>query len=163
MNITSDNNAAIASLERDFELKILRAVMPPRGFRLMAYLFVMSNLFLSHRLVNQSNKRNVEPGFSGSKKQQRQWVTKKCTTKKWRKEQFGVEPVCPAMLSEIFGGFGDFENFVNVIGKDCGKVGSRVPGNMGAEGGFTNILGVLNIPDLWHAAPRSEGEEEWER
>lgn len=59
------------------------------------------------------------------------------------------------MLSEIFGGFGDFENFVNVIGKDCGKVGSRVPGNMGAEGGFANILGVLNIPDLRHAAPRS--------
>lgn len=57
------------------------------------------------------------------------------------------------MLSEIFGRFGDFENFVNVIGKDCGEVRSRVPGHVGAEGDFTDILGVLYVPDLRHAAP----------
>lgn len=40
------------------------------------------------------------------------------------KNKFDAEPVCPAMLSEIFGSFGDFENFVNVIGKDGGEVGT---------------------------------------
>lgn len=33
-------------------------------------------------------------------------------------------PARPTMLSEVFGGFGDFENFVNVIGKDGGEVGA---------------------------------------
>lgn len=63
------------------------------------------------------------------------------------------------MLSEIFGSFGDFENFVNVIGEDCGEVGSWVPGHVGAEGSFTNILGILNVPDLWHAATRPGGKQ----
>lgn len=58
------------------------------------------------------------------------------------------------MLSEIFGDFGDFENFVNVIGKHCGEVWSGVPGHVSAERNFTNIIGVLNVPDLRHAAPR---------
>lgn len=71
------------------------------------------------------------------------------------------------MLSEIFGRFGDFENFVNVIGKDCGEVRSWVPGHVGAEGDFTDILGVLYVPDLWHAAPgpgqRDRGGKKMER
>lgn len=58
--------------------------------------------------------------------------------------------------------FGDFENFVNIIGKDCGEVGSRVPGHVGAEGNFTNILGILNVPNFWHATPRP-GEKIWKR
>lgn len=41
-----------------------------------------------------------------------------------KKNKFGAEPVRATMLSEVFGSFGDFENFVNVIGKDCGEVGS---------------------------------------
>lgn len=57
------------------------------------------------------------------------------------------------MLSEIFG---DFEDFVNVVGKDCGEVRPRVPGHVGAEGNVTGVWGILNIPDLWHAAPRPE-------
>lgn len=68
----------------------------------------------------------------------------------------------PTVLSEIFGSFGDFEDFVNVIGKDCGEVGSRAPGHVGAERDFTDILGILDVPDLWHAAPgpgRREREE----
>lgn len=44
--------------------------------------------------------------------------------KKRKKKWLGVELVCSTMLSEIFGSFGDFEDFVNVIGKDCGEVGS---------------------------------------
>lgn len=44
--------------------------------------------------------------------------------KKWKNDKFGVESVFPTMLSEILGRLGDFENFVNVIGKDCGEVGS---------------------------------------
>lgn len=64
------------------------------------------------------------------------------------------------MLSEVFGGFGDFENFVNLIGEDCGEVGLWVPGHVGAEGGFSQILGILNVPNLWHAAPGSERESE---
>lgn len=42
--------------------------------------------------------------------------------KKKKKKRFGAEAVRPTLLSEIFGYFGDFENFVNVIGKDCGEV-----------------------------------------
>lgn len=60
-----------------------------------------------------------------------------------------METVHPTLLSEIFG---DFEDFVNVIAKDCGEVRPRVPGHVGAEGNFTNIFGILNVPDLWHTA-----------
>lgn len=56
------------------------------------------------------------------------------------------------MLSELSGCFGHFQNFVNVVGEDGGEVWPRVPGHVGAQRGFTDVLGILDVPDLRHAA-----------
>lgn len=70
-----------------------------------------------------------------------------------------MKPVYPSTLSEVFGSFGDLENFVNVIGKNCDEVRLRVPGHVGAERDFSHILRILHVPDLRHTAARPEGRE----
>lgn len=70
-----------------------------------------------------------------------------------------MKPVYPSTLSEVFGSFGDLENFVNVIGKNCDEVRPRVPGHVGAERDFSHILRILHVPDLGHTAARPEGRE----
>lgn len=79
--------------------------------------------------MNQSSAKNGELwGFEfrevkSSNGSDRPEHIKKKKRSGGKKNRFGAEPVCPTMLSEIFGSFGDFENFVNVIGEDCGEVG----------------------------------------
>lgn len=76
-------------------------------------------------------------------------------------KKFGAGPLHPTLLSQLFGDFGHFENLVNVVGKDHSEMGPRVPGHVGAEGGFTSVLRILHVPDLWHAASgpeRANGE-----
>lgn len=73
-----------------------------------------------------------------------------------------VKPVPPLFLrtdalSGLSGSFGDLENFVNVVGENCGEVRPRVPGHVSAEREFAHILRVLHIPDLWHTAARPGG------
>lgn len=77
--------------------------------------------------------------------------------KKKQPRDRSVKAVYPSTLSEGFGSFGDLENFVNVIGEDCDEVRPRAPGHVGAERGFTHMLRVLHVPDLWHTAARPGG------
>ena len=56
------------------------------------------------------------------------------------------------LLSEVCSCFGNFQDFVNIVLKDCGEVRSGVPGDERAQGNFTHVFGVLHVPDLWHAA-----------
>lgn len=76
-----------------------------------------------------------------------------------------MKPVPPLFLrtdalSGLSGSFGDLENFVNVVGENCGEVRPRVPGHVSAEREFAHILRVLHIPDLWHTAARPGGGRE---
>ncbi len=146
------------------ESQILTTVRAPRVKRLMVNCFVQP--VISSFRESEHCKKVELCGFEGvnSKKQQRQWPTRAYQKRSGAQtERFGVESACPSMLSEIFGRFGDFENFVNVIGKDCGEMRSWVPGHVGAEGDFTNILGIFSVPDLWHAAARPVWREREEK
>lgn len=66
-------------------------------------------------------------------------------------------PVSPELLSQIFG---DSENFVDIVGKDSGEVRPRVVGHLSAEGSFPDVVRVLYVPDLWHAAPGPEEQRQ---
>jgi len=104
---------------------------------------------MSNRSVNQRPQRGGTVGLRVKSSNVSDWS-------KPSERSTGAELVHLTVLSEIFG---DFENIVDVVGEDCGEVGSWASGHVGAKGNFTNVLGILNVPDLWHAAPGPEQRE----
>lgn len=146
-----------------YRSQTLGTLVAPRVKRLIADCFGVTKLLSVHCPVKQHHEIKTEELWE-VKSSKRAVTSPKYGDQKFKrwsggKKKFGTGSVYRMVSSEIFG---DFENFVNLIGKDCSEVGSGVPGHVGAEGDFTDILGILSIPDLWHAAPgpgRSEIKE----
>ena len=67
-------------------------------------------------------------------------------------------------LSVVTGRLGDSEHFVNTVVENRSEMWPGVLGHQGAQGDLTDVLRVLHVPNLRHAAARPvEGGRKDER